>query len=194
MASNPAYLPYTVLLVAALAVLLGIGWAKRKKRLGRAALLLSPLAAALMLLYYWHPPFHDAARSLLAPSRSYSCEHEGDASRSLEPFSIPLPKRTVFLGKSDACSPFYRTYATVDEFNRLYESELKDGKRSGAISGWTRIEPEIAEDGSGCVSEGYGLRLRDGRTVTIRMSAYAGEREMRMIAIEVPLTAEGSSK
>lgn len=114
MASNPAYVPFTFVLAAALIALLGIGWAQRKKRLGRGVLIVSPLAAAFLLLYFWHIPFHDAARSVLAPSRSYSCELDGDGSRTLEPFTIPLPKRTVFKGKTNACSPFYRTYATND--------------------------------------------------------------------------------
>lgn len=194
MASNPAYVPFTFLLAAALIALLGIGWAQRKKRLGRGVLIVSPLAAAFLLLYFWHIPFHDAARSVLAPSRSYSCELDGDGSRTLEPFTIPLPKRTVFKGKTNACSPFYRTYATVDEFNRLYGSQLEDWKRSGAIAGWTRIEPEAAGDGSAWTSEGFDARLNDGRIVSIRMRTATGESGGRMVVIDIPATTGGLAR
>jgi hypothetical protein len=51
-----------------------------------------------------------------------------------------LPKRTVFNGKEDVCSPFYTTYISDTYFKEFYQKELNAMKNNGEIQNFYYIE------------------------------------------------------
>ncbi|MGO4500789.1 hypothetical protein AB4114_33505 [Paenibacillus sp. 2RAB27] len=54
--------------------------------------------------------------------------------------AIPLPKRTVFKGKQNVCSPFYLTYVDERDFKSFYQEELNKLKEKGTIQDYSDME------------------------------------------------------
>ncbi|WP_157128230.1 hypothetical protein [Brevibacillus parabrevis] len=83
----------------------GAGWRKRKRQIAVALALF-----LLVQLFFWNREYQHVVKSYLAPSHSFQCEK----------LKLPLPERTVFEGKTDGCSPFYRTFIDESRFIAYY--------------------------------------------------------------------------
>lgn len=99
-------------------------------------------------------------------------------SEELRGLSIPLPRRTVFLGREDACSPFYLTYVDGDQFKAFYGKELAVLKKRGEAADYRYDE---RKDRYGTEYKEYLVDLASGSRIAI---SYHRDAEGRFITIE----------
>jgi hypothetical protein len=86
--------------------------------------------------YFWNVRYNDYVKSYLFASGIFECEYEDE----LKYMAIPLPKRTIFKGKQNVCSPFYLTYVDDRGFKSFYQAELTKLKDKGEILNYSDIE------------------------------------------------------
>lgn len=82
-----------------------------------------------MDIYFWNSEINAFTKSYLFPSKTYTCEFYEKARE----VSVPLPERTVFHGRSDACSPHYSTYSSNEAFHAFYSVSLDRLMGNGVI-------------------------------------------------------------
>lgn len=151
MAGNILYYFYSsFLLIAWIVILAIVGKRKGLAAIKQALLITTPLVV-LSGLYYWNWDFNSYVKSYLFSNKVYTC----DDMEELSHLSIPLPSRTVLMGKADACSPFYSTYANEKTFKAFYEEELAIMKSRKAIQAFH------------AVGQGFVIELRSGSAIDI---------------------------
>lgn len=159
MTGNILYIPYTFLMIIGLIILVTVIMFKKGKR-GGYVLIISIPVFILFQFYFWNVEFNGYVKSYLFPSKLFECEYEEE----LDHLSIPLPERTIFLGKEDFCSPFYSTYVNVNEFKSFYQEELKTLKSKGKIQSYHYIEPK---DNYWSENKGFVVELPSGSKIDI---------------------------
>ena len=162
MASNPAYILYTILmgiglLIGGVALLLS----RRNKAVFRVFVASLPVFLALQC-YYWIPDANRYVKGYLFPTRSYSCAYVEE----LRDFDLPLPRRTVLTGKEDSCSPNYATPAGLEAFRTFYKDELETLRSKGIIREYRYVESKEKESG-GPDRWGYDAVLPTGSELKI---------------------------
>jgi hypothetical protein len=160
LAGNILYIPYTVFIIIGLIILVVIIKLKKGKRATKNFLIISIPILILFQFYFWNLEFNDYVKSYLFPSKVFECEYEEE----LKNISLPLPKRTVFEGKEDVCSPFYLAYVNVSDFKSFYQEELKTLKSEGKIQKYNYIE---RKDNDWTEYKGFVLELSSGSKIDI---------------------------
>jgi len=157
LAGNILYIPYTILICITLIIFVFVIKLTKGKRATKNFLIISIPIFILFQFYFWNIEFNHYVKSYLFPSKVFDCGNEAE----LKHISIPLPKRTVFQGKEDACSPFYLSYVNVEEFKSFYQEELKTLKSKGEIQNYTYIERKdyYWTENKGFVVELWGSKI-----------------------------------
>ncbi|CEG28775.1 hypothetical protein [Bacillus sp. B-jedd] len=167
------YIPYTFLMALGLVVVTGIIIVKKDMRMIKLFLTVALPIFAVVQVYYWNHEFNTFAKSFLFPSKEFVCDYYDYEAVGL---TIPLPKRTVFHGKQDVCSPFYSTYVSERYFADFYKSELAKMKTSGEIANYSYGELENGK--------GFEVETSKGNKADIRMKGIENGREMITIVIK----------
>ncbi|WP_158587550.1 hypothetical protein [Neobacillus notoginsengisoli] len=110
---------------------------KSNKRMTKIFLSISLPIFIIIQLYFWNLEFNNFVKSYVFPSRDFVCEDYGVEVKEI---AIPLPKRTVFLGKEEACSPIYSTYVSDTYFLDFYKTELDSMKNRGEVLSYSYVE------------------------------------------------------
>lgn len=168
MAGNILYIPYTIIMSIALIICIVIIGIKKGKGSTKKILIYTIPIIALFQLYFWNLEFNNYVSSYLFPSKVYECESYMEEQINI---SIPLPKRTVFHGKSDGCSPFYSTYIDDKEFHSFYEKELKILQNNGKIESFSYIEQDEIQRP---IKEGLLIELISGSQIGIFINGNKG--------------------
>lgn len=156
MTGNILYMPYTIILIIAL-IIIGIEVSvKLGKRKAKIFLAIFMPIFVIIQFYFWNIEFNDYVKSYLFPSKSFVCEYTAKEDQGT---SIPLPKRTVFHGKEDVCSPFYTTYISDTYFKEFYQKELNAMKNKGGIQNFHYKEQMN--------KKGFEVQLLSGTKVVI---------------------------
>ncbi|MFB9324696.1 hypothetical protein ACFFSY_01925 [Paenibacillus aurantiacus] len=151
MAGNILYFFYSgFVLVAWMAILVIFAMKKDVGSMKKVVLVTTPLVV-LCGFYFWNGEFNNVVKSYMFSSKAFECDYTAE----LTHLSIPLPNRTVFMGKENACSPFYLTYADEKTFTDFYEEEL----------GKMRINEDIQTFHP--VEQGFMIELSSGSTIDI---------------------------
>lgn len=129
-AASLSYLLFSIVILFTLltiTLLIGLikGWNKVKKFLS-----LSIPLSILILSYFWSQGINNFVNSYIAPNKVYECSSLGDI------IEIPLPKRTVFIVKSENCDLSYRTYIDDKKFVSFYNDQLSKLKNSNLIENY----------------------------------------------------------
>ncbi|OME87938.1 hypothetical protein BK120_01025 [Paenibacillus sp. FSL A5-0031] len=177
MAGNILYIPYTVIMILAFIVCVVIIGIKKGKGSTKKFLAYTIPIIALFQIYFWNLEFNNYIHSYLFPSKIYECESYMEDQINI---SIPLPKRTVFHGKSDGCSPFYSTYVDDKEFYSFYEKELKSLQYNGEIDSYSYIEQDENQQS---INKGFLVELITGSDIDIFLSGNIGSNK-RSISID----------
>jgi len=168
MAGNILYIPYTVIMILAFIVcVVLIGIKKGKGSIIKFLAFTVPIIA-LFQLYFWNLEYNNYIRSYLFPSKVYECESYREEQINI---AIPLPKRTVFHGKSDSCSPFYSIYVNDKEFYSFYEKELKILQNNGKIENYSYIEQDEIQQS---IKKGFVVDLFSGTKIGFFISGNTG--------------------
>ncbi|WP_157282754.1 hypothetical protein [Paenibacillus assamensis] len=176
MSVNLSYILYSVLLILVWVLLL-IGFLiKRNTKVIRGYLWVSVPCISLLLLYFWNTNLNNYVRSYLFATHTYTCEYYD----SLQPYSLPLPKRTVLKGKSDACSPFYMTFSQGKDVISFYETLLIEWKNKKLISGFYYAERYHPYGGK---EKGYVVSIPDGAILNIFIHVLPDSYEGQMLSI-----------
>ncbi|CAM3953020.1 hypothetical protein COLU111180_16350 [Cohnella lubricantis] len=169
------YIPYTFFMVLGLIVLVAALLLIKRRRAARYILIAALPVLLLIQCYFWNAEFNLYAKSYLFASRSYQCEYADEQSG----LSIPLPRRTVILGREDGCSPFYFTYVDASQFKSFYDKELARLKEGGDIVNYRCDE---REDRYAARYKEYAVDTPGGSQVTI---AYRQDAGGRFISIDM---------
>lgn len=156
MAGSLLYIPYTIFIIVGL---IGIGVMIRLrigKRITKKFLIISIPIFFLVQFYFWNLEFNDYVKSYLFQNKSFVCEYYSEVNRDIV---LPLPKRTVFQGKQDVCSPFYSTYVSNEYFIDFYLDELKTMKNRREIQSYNYVEQND--------EKGFKVELSSGFKVEI---------------------------
>ncbi|TVX92429.1 hypothetical protein [Paenibacillus agilis] len=173
---NLSYILYTVLLILVWVLLLTGFIIKRNTKFIRGYLWVSVPCISLLLLYFWNTSLNNYVRSYLFAAHTYTCEYYD----SLKPHSLPLPKRSVLKGKSDACSPFYLTFSKDKDVISFYETVLIEWKNKKLISGFHYAERDHQYGGK---EKGYVASIPDGATLDIFIHVLQDSYEGQMLSI-----------
>lgn len=161
MAGNIMYIPYTIFMIIGLIILIVVIiklW--KGNRVAKNLLIMSLPILILFQVYFWNIQFNDYVKSYLFPSKAFECIYE----KQLKNISIPLPERTVFKGREDACSSFYSTFVNVNDFKFFYQEELEKLKDKGEIEKYTLID---RKDNNWSENMGYAVELSSGSIIDI---------------------------
>lgn len=161
MAGNILYIPYTIFMIIGLIVTGLIFRFKLGKSMTKTFLVISIPIFILTQFYFWNLEFNDYVKSYLFPSKSYVCEYYDEQEVDM---AIPLPKRTVFHGKQDGCSPFYSTYINDNYFLNFYRDELNTMKNTGEVQSYNYVEQKD--------KKGFKVELLSGFMVDIFIQRY----------------------
>ncbi|HIW34254.1 MAG TPA: hypothetical protein IAA29_15845 [Candidatus Paenibacillus intestinavium] len=164
MAGNINYIIYSIGLVIGLCILLIIIKLINRKRVMIVVLIISIPCFILCQTYFWNFTFNSYVKSYLFSSEVYLCELDNN----LKNITITLPKRTVFKGKEDGCSPFYFTYISETEFQSFYEKELTRLKTSELIQNYYFIQEGVSEQKN---RSGFFVELATGANIVISFQA-----------------------
>jgi hypothetical protein len=168
LAGNILYIPYTVLIFIGLIFLVVIIKLKKGKRATKNFLIISIPILILFQFYFWNLEFNNYVKSYLFPSKAFKCEYVEE----LKNISIPLPERTVFLGKEDGCSPNYLAYVNANDVKSFYQKELKTLKDKGEIQKYSYVE---RKDNFWTENKGYVVELSSGSKIDIFFQRREGE-------------------
>ncbi|WLD93768.1 hypothetical protein [Alkalihalobacillus sp. AL-G] len=135
MAGNLLYIPYTIILVIVL-IVVGVVIQIKYRKLFRKFLAISLPMVMIVQFYFWNVDFNRYVKSYLFSSKVFKFEHQ----QELKGISIPLPNRTVLLGKEDGCSPYYITYVEDKEFISFYMEELERLEKRAGIDNYSFLE------------------------------------------------------
>ncbi|MFN7249828.1 MAG: hypothetical protein ACK4M9_03465 [Anaerobacillus sp.] len=172
MSGNLLYIPYTVILIICLAVIGLIINIKCKRSLNKYLIVSIPIFV-LIQFYFWNLDFNYYVKSYLFPDNSYECDYYSEDGDII----IPLPKRTVFQGKQDVCSPFFLTYVNQDYFLEFYQNEVIAMKINGEVQNYKFVEKKN--------SKGFEIELPNGFEVYIFISSDSEVSQKGSISIEV---------
>jgi energy-coupling factor transporter transmembrane protein EcfT len=160
LAGNILYIPYTIFIIIGLIILVVVIKLKKGKRANRNFLIISMPIVILSQFYFWNSEFNNYVKSYLFASKVFECEYIEE----LKNMSIPLPKRTVFKGKEDICSPFYLAYVNTSDFISFYQEELKTLKDKEKIQKYIYIE---RKDNYWTENKGFAVELSSGSKIDI---------------------------
>lgn len=164
---NILYIPYTIFMIIGLIILFMILKVAKSKKVPSILLIISIPIFIFIQCYFWNLTFNHYVKSYLFPSKVFECEYEEE----LKNISIPLPERTIFLGKQNICSPFYLAYVSVHDFKAFYQEELKELKEKGKIQKY------------GTENNGFVLELLSGSKIEIFYEFYERE-DINLITID----------
>ena len=174
MAGNILYILYTFLMGIGLILLVAVLSYKKRKRAAVVVLIASIPVLILTQCYFWNAEFHRYVKSYAFPSRAFTCKYVEE----WHGLSVPLPARTVLLGRENACSPFYLTYAEVNKFEAFYRRELERLKDEGKIRAYENAE---RADEYGSQYTEYTAELTSGSKIHI---AYKREASVNLITFD----------
>ncbi|MGD8190643.1 hypothetical protein ACQCN2_11750 [Brevibacillus ginsengisoli] len=160
MTGNILYMFYSVFITVSMIILSVTIRVKKGSSSLKSFIILSLPILLFIQVYFWNSKFNDFTKSLLFPSKVYECGYVED----LKNISIPLPKRTVFHGKEDACSSRYSTYINDHEFTHFYENELNKLTNKKEIKNYSYVEKN---DGFWVEEKGYSINLLSGSKLEI---------------------------
>lgn len=119
-----------VILISLITITLVIGLVKGWYKVGKFLAFSIPLSI-LILSYFWSQGINNFVNSYISPTKGYECNSLGEI------IEIPLPKRTVFIGKSENCDLSYRTYIDEEKFVSFYNDQLSKLKDSNLIKNYS---------------------------------------------------------
>ncbi|MGC5327349.1 hypothetical protein [Brevibacillus sp. SYSU BS000544] len=160
MAGNILYIPLSIIILTVLLIAAVVVRVKKGKIALRKFLLICLPAFLVLQVYFWNHAVNNYVKSFLFPSKTFTCNYKED----MKNLHIPLPKRTVFHGKEDGCSPFYTTYADIGEITSFYEEELQIMKNRNEILNYHSIE---RDSGYWAEEKGFILELLSGAEVEV---------------------------
>ncbi len=172
MAGSILYIPYTFILIVGLTVIGLIIRLKKSNRITYKFLVVSILIFVLFQFYFWNLDFNNYVKSYLFSDKSYECGYYSDDGDVL----IPLPKRTVYKGKQDACSPFYSTYINEDYFLEFYQDEISSMKNKREVQNYKYVEKKN--------KKGFEIELSSGFRVDIFIRNDSEETQKGIISID----------
>jgi len=187
MAGNLMSIPYTIALALAVLAATVVAGRSKGRRAALKGLLLSSPVVLVLQLYCWHEEFRSYAKSYLFSSSAYRCESYGEQAAAA---TVPLPSRTVFLGKQDACSPFYLAYESEDRTIRFYERKLQAWANDGTIVKFEERQREQREGNEVSVRE-FRIQWPSGVVATVDIRRLADSKR-RMIVVRIAPGNAGS--
>ncbi|MGO4500146.1 hypothetical protein AB4114_30190 [Paenibacillus sp. 2RAB27] len=146
------YIPYTIIMIIGLFILIVILKGAKSKKVPFILLIISIPIFIIFQCYFWNGTYNNYVKSYLFPSKVFECEYEEE----LKNIAIPLPKRTVFKGKSNICSPFYLSYVDDRDFKSFYQEKLNKLKDKGTIQNYRQIN-----------NNGFEVELLSGSKIEI---------------------------
>ncbi|NOU67820.1 hypothetical protein GC096_27725 [Paenibacillus sp. LMG 31461] len=152
MAGNILYIPYTIAMIIGLLILIVIVKVAKRKKVPSIILMISIPIFIIIQCYFWNVNYNNYVKSYFFPSKIFECEYEDE----LKNMAIPLPKRTVFKGNQNVCSPFYLTYVNERDFKSFYQEELNKLKDKGTIQDYSDME-----------NNKFAVRLLSGSSIEI---------------------------
>ena len=175
MAGSLLYIPYTIFIIVGL---IGIGVIIRLKignRITKKFLIISIPIFFSVQFYFWNLEFNDYVKSYLFSNKTFVCEYYSEVNRDVV---LALPKRTVFHGKQDVCSPIYSTYVSDEYFIDFYRDELKTMKFRKEIQSYNYAEQND--------KKGFKVELSSGIKMDIFIESNE-ESDKSLITLDIQL-------